>query len=198
MALAVPRQVTVVAAVLMCAGCLELGGASAPSRFYALAPLAEARQVPGDLGLGVGPIRTPAYLDRPQIVTRSGENQLELASFDRWAEPLGESVARVTATNLARLLGTERLQRHPWRDSRAVQLAVEIDVLRFDGRWGESVTLEAFWTVRAEGATLQRSSHIAEPLGGRDYAELAAAMSRALATLAHEIADAASAASIGS
>jgi uncharacterized lipoprotein YmbA len=77
-----------------------------------------------------------------------------------------------------------------------VQLAVEIDLLRLDGRWGESVTLEAFWTVRGEGAMLQRSSRIAEPLGGRDYAELAAAMSRALATLAREIA--AAAASLGS
>jgi uncharacterized lipoprotein YmbA len=182
-------QVAVAAAFLLCAGCVELGGQTPASRFYLLAALAELHEAPGDVGLGLGPIRTPAYLDRPQIVTRRGEHRLEVAPFDRWAEPLDESVARVTAINLARLLGTERVQRHPWRDSRAVELAVELDVLRFDGRWGDSVTLEALYRVQARGVSLQRSARIAEPLAGRDYAELARAMSRALARLASEIAE---------
>jgi uncharacterized lipoprotein YmbA len=186
--------VAVTAALLLCAGCVELGGRTPDSRFYLLVPRAEVRELPGDLGVGLGPVRTPAYLERPQIVTRSGEQRLELAAFDRWGEPLGESVARVMAINLSRMLGTERVQRHPWRDSRAVELEVELDLLRFDGRWGESVTLEVLYRLRRADASLERLAHIEEPLAGRDYAELAQAMSRALATLARQIADSAAAA----
>jgi uncharacterized lipoprotein YmbA len=189
MSFAIMKQLTVLLGVLVCSGCVELGGSSAPSRFYLLTPLAESRDVPGDIGLGLGPIRTPAYLDRPQIVTRVREHRLEVAAFDRWGEPLAESVARVTATNLARLLGTERVQRHPWRDSRSVQVEVEIDLLRFDGTLGDVVTLDAHWRMRSGGAPVQRASYISEPIEGDGYARLAAAMSRALASLAREIAD---------
>lgn len=200
------RQLIVLSGVLLLSGCLELGGVSPPSRFYLLTPGGETRAAatdlapdggPGvgpadlglaDLGLGVGPIRIPAYLDRPQIVTRSGANGLELAPFDRWGEPLQESVARVLATELARRLGTERVQRHPWRDAESVQVAVEVDVLRFDGPLGGPVTLEVRWTLRAGGESVQHASHITEVGDGGGYAEQAAAMSRALATLAREIA----------
>jgi uncharacterized lipoprotein YmbA len=195
------RQLIVLSGVLLLSGCLELGGVSPPSRFYLLTPGGETRAAatdlapgggPGvglaDLALGVGPIRIPAYLDRPQIVTRSGANALELAPFDRWGEPLQESVARVLATELARRLGTERVQRHPWRDAESVQVAVEVDVLRFDGPLGGPVALEARWTLRTGREAVQHASHITEAGNGGGYAEQAAAMSRALATLAREIA----------
>ena len=57
--------------------------------------------------IGVGPITVPKYLDRPQIVTRSGRNQLALGEFDRWAEPLQDNVLRVLAENLAFLIPTD-------------------------------------------------------------------------------------------
>jgi uncharacterized lipoprotein YmbA len=184
-------QVAALAALWLCAGCVELGGRTPPSRFYLLAPLAPAREAPGEVGLGLGRVRLPGYLDRPQIVTRDGEHRLEVATLDRWAEPLDESVARVTAANLARLLGTGRVQRHPWRDPQAVELSVDLDLLRFDGSRGGSVRLEAVYRLRGPGGILERSTAIEEPSDGRGYTELAAAMSRALASLAREIADAA-------
>ena len=186
----VGRQVSVASVFLLCLGCVELGGSTAPSRFYVLTPLAEIRDVAGDVGLGLGPIRVPGYLDRPQIVTRRQPHRLDIAPFDRWAEPLEESVARVMATNLARLLGTERVQRHPWRDTHSVQVEVEIDVFRFDGTLGNAVALDVHWRMRSNQGPVQRAAYIREPIEGDGYAALAAAMSRALATLAHQIADA--------
>lgn len=183
-------QGAVAAALLLCAGCVELGGSTAPSRFYALVPLAEARERPGQLGLGLASVRTPAYLDRPQIVTRRGADRLEVADFDRWAEPLDQAVSRVMALNLARLLDSQRVQRQPFRDPGAVELVVEIDLLRFEGDWDAGVTLEAFFGLRGEGLSLRRFAHVEEPIAGRDHAALAEAMSRALATFARQIADA--------
>ncbi len=50
--------------------------------------------------IGVGPVRIPEYLNRPQMVTRGKSNLLTFAQYDRWAEPLGESIERTIAENL--------------------------------------------------------------------------------------------------
>ncbi|MBW2209271.1 MAG: membrane integrity-associated transporter subunit PqiC [Deltaproteobacteria bacterium] len=46
------------------------------------------------VAIGVGPINMAAYLDRPQIVTRATDHKLNLSEFNRWAEPLKESVTQ--------------------------------------------------------------------------------------------------------
>jgi ABC-type transport auxiliary lipoprotein component len=61
---------------LIPAGCGSLGPKPDPSRFFALASLpraaARAQDAAGAnaLALGIGPIKFPGYLDRPQLVTR--------------------------------------------------------------------------------------------------------------------------------
>ena len=59
--------------------------------------------------LGVGPVRLPGLLDWPQIVTRRGADEIDRAEFDRWAEPLAETVPRVLAEDLAALWKTDRV-----------------------------------------------------------------------------------------
>jgi len=87
---------------------------SAPTRFYVLAGVprstAAARSAEPGRGptLGVGPVTLPGYLERANIVTRRGE-ELDVADFDRWGEPLSDSVPRAIAASLAMLLGTERI-----------------------------------------------------------------------------------------
>src|SRR5512145_1644163 len=86
---------------------LLLGGcASQPSRFYLLSampdnitasPAMSNQQAPT---IGVGPITLPRYVDRPQIVTRTGPYEIKLAEFDRWAEGLDANFSRVLAENL--------------------------------------------------------------------------------------------------
>jgi len=80
---------------------LQACAGSKPARFYLLT--AEVRGAaaqgveldqPRQL-IAVGPVELPRYLDRPQIVTRKGPNQLELAEFDLWAESLADNFAGV-------------------------------------------------------------------------------------------------------
>ena len=76
-------------------GCL---GAGRPIEFYALTPLAPPVAVPAGAPsavVAVHPAVIPAVIDRPQIVTRTGENQLVLAEFNRWGGSLKEEVSRV-------------------------------------------------------------------------------------------------------
>src|SRR5512135_1083107 len=88
-------------AVLLCA-C----GSTAPSRFYTLSPVAvnapmDRDPLPqGGLTVGVGPVGIPDYLERPHIVTRNGDNGLDLAEYDRWAGSLKQDIMRVLIQDL--------------------------------------------------------------------------------------------------
>ena len=69
---------------------LFVGGCSRtqPSRLYVLTPVAvPAAQQAGvathSLALGLGPVELPQYVERPQILTRTGPNAFDLAEFDR-------------------------------------------------------------------------------------------------------------------
>lgn len=167
------------------------------ARFYNLNPLADLgteRQVRGvdkAVALGLGPIRLPDYLDRPQIVNRLSPHQVRFAELHRWAEPLAGNFAGILAENLSILLATDRIALYPWKSGTLIDCQVEIDVFRFDGGLGNSVALHARWTLRGEDrekVLFAKTSNINEPVDGQDYEALVAAQSRALAGLSREIA----------
>ena len=121
---------------LMALGCAP---ATLPTRFYVLTAVPPAGGAPAaarDVAVGVGPIALPGYLDRPQIVTRTGGDEIDLAEFDQWGEPLRSAVPRVLADNLAARVPTERVVLFPWRGVRTVQYQVPVEILRFEGKPG--------------------------------------------------------------
>jgi len=177
---------------LVCPGCAK----SKPSRFYLLAAQAtsDASSESGrSLTIALGPVTFPEYLDRPQIVTRSADHRLELAEFDRWAEPLKPGALRVLAENLATLLGTQRVTVIPQKEPAAIDFRVSLEVLRLDGKPGQSITLVTRWAVfrrdGTEAVPVTKSVHVVET-SASGYEGFAAAMSDALARFAREIADA--------
>ncbi len=179
---------------------LLLGCASSPrSRFYLLSPLETAdpqiKPLEGErcLSIGIGPIRIPDYLDRPQIVTRGGANEIVLAEFDRWAEPVKENLIRTLAKNLSALLCTDTIAFFPWRGGIPIDYRIEMEVLRLEGSLGGNVSLEAWWVIfNGDGKKMlfSKKSDITEAAGGEDYRSLVAAKSRALGRLCRDIASA--------
>lgn len=183
--------------VLGCgSGCF--GGASAPARFYTLTPLAALQNGadPVDAGrgaaIGLGPVTMPGYLDRIQIVTRRGRDEIELGEFDLWSDPLKDGATRVLGENLAALLRENRVSVLPRRSSQPVKYTVAVDVARFEGVGGGDVALEARWRiVGGDGKELTvRRSTFSETTGAPGYGALVAAMSRALGALSRDIATA--------
>ena len=171
-------------------GCL--GGTSASPTFYTLTSVevpAPAQAQTG-LALGVGPVTLPAYLDHPQLVTRTGQDALNLAEFDRWAEPLKAGVPRVLGDNLAALLGTSRVSLFPWMKSQAVRYQIAVDLTRFEGVAGGTVVLGARWRVLgSDGAELLvKQTTITEATGAAGSDALVAAMNRALGALSRDLA----------
>jgi hypothetical protein len=172
------------------AGC----GASPVPRFYVLAalPAPPAVDAGAEAEVGVGPLELPDYLDRPQIVTRSGQNELRLAEFDRWGEALKDNAAEVLAENLSVLLPSKKVSVYPWKRSEGVRYQVAVKIVRFDRAESGETVLQARWRILdANGAELlARQSRYAETASGEDYAATVAAMNRALAQFSRELANA--------
>jgi uncharacterized lipoprotein YmbA len=171
---------------------------SQPTRFYVLTPLAaEQRQEPIDanerrLVIAIDPVEIPEYLDRPQITTREGNScRLNLAEFDRWAEPMKSMLPRVLAENLSQLLATERVVLQTWKEKGAIDYRLSLAFVRFEGARAGKVLLVARWAIvdrdGQEVSPFTRSKVVietAEP----DYGALATAMSEAVMQLSREIA----------
>lgn len=179
---------------------VQFGCASSPSsRFYLLSSLprtgeeAKPRRDENCLSIGIGPINVPGYLDQPQIVTRPMGNELLLAEFDRWAEPLKENFTRVLSQNISTLLCTKTVVFFPWQTRIPLDYRIEMDVLRFDGSLGGNASLEAWWRVfSGDGKKMlvAKKSSFNEVVDGRDYRSLVSAQSRVLGHLSDEIAEA--------
>jgi uncharacterized lipoprotein YmbA len=139
-------------------------------------------------------VEIPEYLDRPQIIIRAEDHVIRLAEFDRWAEPLKENLTRVLAENLSSLLATDRIALFPWKGSKPMDYRIVVNVLRFEGAWGDDFILEARWTLfslQEDKEPLMRKSRLQAALGEKeDFKSLAAAGSRLLADLCKEMAEA--------
>lgn len=187
------RALFPVAAVLWLAGC----AGSPQARFYTLNPLgspgatASARGATPPVSVSVVPVEIPDYLDRPQIVTRDGRNELRLAEFDRWAGSLSENITAVLAENLALLLGTDRVFVYPLMPAEKAGFSVVTRLLRLDCVPGEQVLLKAQWTVVA-GADRKnvatQTASFTERLSDPRYDATVAAVNRTLEQLSREIA----------
>jgi uncharacterized protein len=184
------RVLLVFLSLVAVAGC---GGRAAPTHFYLLAPQGKLASPAGDANavtVGVGPVRLPPYLDRPQVVTRRGQDEIGLSEFELWGEPLADGVPRAIAEDLRVLLPGARIALFPWVGPRVVQYQLLVDVVRFDGSLGGDVTLEAGWRILGDDRKDVREGRFthSEATGEPGYVGLVGAMSRSLGALSREIA----------
>lgn len=193
------RRVFVILApsLIMLAGCI--GGKSSPAKFYVLNslpnPEAEKQVTAAEHGvaIGVGPVAIPPYLDRPEIVTRASGNELHLAEFERWAEPLQQNFSRVLAENLAVLIPTDRTAIFPWKQSTAIDYQVAVEVTRFEGYADGHSSLMARWNIvgpDGKKELVARQSSFSASANALGYEARVSALSRMVADLSREIATA--------
>jgi uncharacterized protein len=184
-----------VLAVALATGCSSVP----PVRFYVVTPLAgpgPSARAPGP-GVVVAVVRLPDYLERPQLVTRRGDNQLELLEFDQWGGTLARDLTRVMAENLSLLLGSDAVVAAPHTPRIRPDYRVELEVLRFERAGDGRVHLTAKWWLQrgADGSPLAGSTTAlaSEPLPEAAGTELTvAAMSGVFGELSRVIAQAVS------
>jgi len=187
------RRVVLASAVV--AGLAIAGCATSPAtRFYVLTDVAPDDAAPSaasvGVTIGVRSVTLPDELDRPQIVTRTGPNTVQIAEFDRWSGSLRDSVMQAIATNLATLLPGDQIAVYPWRLDTPVDREAIVDITRFDCEMAGQCALQARWRIlgrRGTPSTVYGESTLSVA-AGRDYPTLVATQSRLVGALSAEIA----------
>jgi uncharacterized lipoprotein YmbA len=172
------------------------GGGPKPSFYTLSAASGAAAGAPvaskPTLGLAVGPIEFPRYLDRPEIVVRDGSYELIVMDAHRWGGTMRTDILRVVADDLGRLLGTPRVVVYP-NDARfKADYRVLLDVLEFERVGSGNVVLRLRWTIAsiADGSALAvEESRIEQPVASSSVADIVAAESTALGTVTRTIAE---------
>ncbi len=174
------------------AGCGQLDN----PKLYVISPSSEALSQPesgAEPLVAVARVTLPNYLDRSQLVSRSGANALVLDDDNRWGEPLSESVPRVLSENLSHYLpgGRVVLPEEARGQKVRYEYLVALDAYEPDGQ-GNAV-MRGHWLLRdaskgavvAEGNIDQR-----RPLPSRDAPGAVAALNENLNDASRQIADA--------
>jgi len=186
------RTAIAVVIVLWLSGCAQ----SPQARFYTLTPLARQEvqtQPPATSAISVNiiPVEIPDYLNRPQIVTRSGQNELQLAEFDRWAGSLPDNIAAVMAENLSQLLASDKVLARSWGRHEKNDYTLALRVIRLDCVPGTMVTMRVQWTLSTppDGTSVAtRVSTYSEKLQDARYDTAVSAVSTLLGRACREIA----------
>jgi hypothetical protein len=166
-------------------------------RFFTLSPASGTAAGPAlasrpDLGLAVGPLEFPRYLDRPEIVTRDGSHRLVVADSHRWGGSLRTDILRVVADDLGRLLGTSRVVVYPTEPRFPADYRVLLDVREFEAVAGAAVTLRVLWTVvpiAGGEAVAVEESRVELPIPSASFEDLVAVQSAALGSVSRQIAE---------
>ena len=154
------------------------------------APTASQR-IANEVALGIGPVTIPQTINRPNIVTPLDSNQLDVAEYHRWSEPLVDNISRVVITNIAGRTGLNKLYAYPWLGN-PIDYQVRIDVLQMTGRPGEQVRLQVRWQVltgrKPAELLVTRISDYSEIVDADSYSAMVAMYSRLVANLSKDIA----------
>jgi len=76
-------------------------------------PDARAAAADHEPAIGIGPVKIPEYLDRPQMVARPSDSGPQYPEVDKWAESLEKNLTRVLTVNLSVLVPPERVFIYP-------------------------------------------------------------------------------------
>lgn len=189
------RSTRTVPVLLLVAG-LCACGSSPPVRYFSLEPIeTEYRRDPPDAPLlGLGPLRMPDYLDRPQMVSRSAGAEMLVDDVNRWAEPLDHAVHRTLATNVDYLLDTVIAIAFPYTAAGGMDYRLIGRLDRFDVDEAGRAVLVVQWRVEdADGGVViapRRDRYEAGVARRGDPGASAAALNDTLAQFSRDIATA--------
>ncbi len=190
------------AAVLLLAGCSIVPQPQAdPTRYYVLSGAelpadGEVRRPEGRLTLGLRAVEVSPYLNGKEIVVRTGENEVAFQAFSRWAEPLEVSVGRLVAARLASSDAVRRVYRQPFAFEARRDYDLTLRIARCEGVRRPDGATAAEFACSVEltepgpgGALVWRRRFVAPEAAwdGRDFGQLARALSGQIEALADEV-----------
>jgi len=173
-------------------------GTSPPAKFYTLTPIPIQIQTEKVVinekskFIAIGPIEIPEYLDRVEIVTRAGANQLVISEFDLWGGSIKTDISRVLVENIGSFLAGDGIAVIAWKTNVTESYRVPVIFSRFDAVEGGNLLLKAQWAVLdKEGKTFLsfKEINVTKHVKGSSYNSIVAAMSDSLGDLSKAIAE---------
>jgi uncharacterized lipoprotein YmbA len=187
------RSWAALVAIAALTGCVSVKR-SPPARFYVLSAISNPADATSGDGVGalvaVLRVSVPSWLDRPQLVSRTGDNSVHVDELARWAEPLPAGLTRTLAEDLARQLPGHRVRVDP-RDAQP-QLTLRVELVDFSRADGHA-RLEARWEVAGgdpEATVHKGRTDTTVPVASSGPEATVAALSEALGVLSSELAEA--------
>lgn len=180
-------------ALLLAAGCT----ATPPPIFYTLSPQSDPAARVGapadsEVSVAIGDIVIPDYLDRPQVVVRSGDNTMTLAENHVWVEPLRTLIARTMVYDLGSMLGSRNIYILPQRRPVDLDYIVEVEIGRFETDAAGRALLDSRWRLYGssgdrliEQGIVTETTSVEAPL---TYENRVAALSDTITSLSRTIA----------
>lgn len=177
-------------------GCVSVSNSPNPRYFtlHALDKESIKREfnIPHDTIIGIGPVRIPEYLNRPQIVVKSKDETVHFDEFNRWAESLDFSFARLINENLTSMFKGASFVMFPWDLAISVKYQVVVDILRLEDNSNKELHLVAQWSVidlAKKKAIITRRSELQQNIYPQNYYGLTQALSEAVFSLSADIAE---------
>jgi hypothetical protein len=136
-------------------------------------------------------VTVPQYLDRPEIMVRTDNFELEPLPDAKWAEDLTMTASRTLAEDLSRLLPGYDILAWPNRFERPVAYRIEVSLSHFEMNSSNQVVIAGRWVITDDATAKERASENfqnAAFLGASDPKSIAATMSGLLGGVSSEIA----------
>ena len=159
------------------------------SRFYQLqAATGDESLSNRKMIIGINDISIPTYVDRPQIViTETDSNELKVSEFNRWAEPLNMSIARVLADDMSLYLPNSLIKPKLYA-SEDFNYSVTVEINKFDAVMNKKAMLDAWWTIYKNDKISARGRTTAEVKISNWFDGVAEGQSQLINKMAKEIA----------
>ena len=139
-----------------------VGCASSPAQHYTLSrtdrPSLQATSMalpPAAASVGaytLSEISVPAQVDNISLVVRQGDGRLMVLNEDRWSGSLASQLLTAVSQSLTQKLGMPPIQKLVAEAASSSVTRIQLDVQRFDLIPGQSVSLDAVWSVRFPGS----------------------------------------------
>lgn len=181
---------------LSCLAALALGAcaSSTPVHYHTLlAPVAptQVASAAAPFLIEVLPVGIPPQLDQSQLVVRQGSSQVAVVDGERWAGPLADEFRNALSAQLTQRLQTQDVAGLAAPKDQPI-LRIKVQVRRLDAWPGQSVQLEADWSLgmahQSGNPRFLCHGQFQEPAAG-GYAELVQAQQRSIAALATRVAE---------
>ena len=159
-------------------GILSLVGcAGPPAQHYTLSRIdvhsgASASVLPVAAKVKVGPytlsdIGVPAESNNISLVVRQGDGRLLVLSDDRWTGSLSSQLSTAISQEITQRVGMPPIQKLVAEAAGTGVTKIQLDVQRFDLIPGQSVALDAVWSMRFPGSQsfLNCYTRLQQPVG---------------------------------